>query len=123
MKKQWNRGELKKEAILSKAEMQRCKLQLALCSCLTRLEKEDIVLINSLSSCFYFRLIISYTEDSSIAEWKGYLYATAMFAVIIIQSLVHHQHFRIMLTVGMRIHTCVIGLVYRKVSLLTNYMK
>ena len=48
-------------------------------------------------------------------EWKGYAYAGGMFITAVIQSLALHQYFHKMTTIGMRMRTGIIGLVYEKV--------
>ena len=48
-------------------------------------------------------------------EWKGYAYAGSMFLIAVMQSLSLHQYFHIMMQIGMRIRTGIIGLVYEKV--------
>lgn len=68
-----------------------------------------------------FRLLIGYIEDKDDMfgewkEWKGYAYAGGMFVTAIIQSLALHQYFHKMMTIGMRIRTGIIGLVYEKVT-------
>lgn len=70
---------------------------------------------------FLFRLLVEYTEDRSDwfgewKEWKGYVYAGSMFVAAAIQSLALHQYFQIMNTIGMRVRTAIIGLVYEKVQ-------
>ena len=49
-------------------------------------------------------------------EWKGYAYAGSMFLIAVMQSLSLHQYFHIMMQIGMRIRTGIIGLVYEKVN-------
>uniref|UniRef100_A0A7N8YFT5 ABC-type glutathione-S-conjugate transporter n=1 Tax=Mastacembelus armatus TaxID=205130 RepID=A0A7N8YFT5_9TELE len=51
--------------------------------------------------------------------WKGYFYATLMFLLSCLQSLFNHQYMYTCFTVGMRVKTAVMGLVYRK-SLVIN---
>lgn len=70
--------------------------------------------------CCNFRLLIGYTEDKDDMfgewkEWKGYAYAGGMFITAVIQSLALHQYFHKMMTIGMRMRTGIIGLVYEKV--------
>ena len=67
-------------------------------------------------------MIVGYTEDKDDMfgkwkEWKGYAYAGSMFVTAVIQSLALHRYFHIMTTIGMRIRTGIIGLVYEKVIL------
>ena len=63
-----------------------------------------------------FRLIIEYTENSSIPEWRGYVVALAMLVTAFLQSIFIHQYFHIAFSTGMRLRTCVLGLVYKKVK-------
>lgn len=53
-------------------------------------------------------------------EWKGYAYAGGMFITAVIQSLALHQYFHKMMTIGMRMRTGIIGLVYEKVIYLNS---
>lgn len=53
-------------------------------------------------------------EDAPL--WKGYFYATLMFLLSCLQSLFNHQYMYTCFTVGMRVKTAVMGLVYRKVG-------
>lgn len=53
-------------------------------------------------------------EDAPL--WKGYFYATLMFLLSCLQSLFNHQYMYSCFTVGMRVKTAVMGLVYRKVE-------
>ena len=83
--------------------------------------KQIVVVCIDLFAIFFFRLLVEYTEDRSDwfgewKEWKGYVYAGSMFVAAAIQSLALHQYFQIMTTIGMRVRTAVIGLVYEKVQ-------
>uniref|UniRef100_A0A8C6UE24 ABC-type glutathione-S-conjugate transporter n=1 Tax=Neogobius melanostomus TaxID=47308 RepID=A0A8C6UE24_9GOBI len=62
--------------------------------------------------------LIIYTHDDA-PLWKGYFYATLMFLLSCLQSLFNHQYMYMCFTVGMRVKTAVMGLVYRK-SLVIN---
>ena len=64
-------------------------------------------------------MIIQFTENKSIPAWRGYLIALAMLAVAFVQSILLHQYFHIAFTTGMRLRTCVLGLVYKKVKFLS----
>ena len=80
-----------------------------------------VVVCTDLFAIFVFRLLVEYTEDRSDwfggwKEWKGYVYAGSMFVAAAIQSLALHQYFQIMNTIGMRVRTAIIGLVYEKVQ-------
>lgn len=55
-------------------------------------------------------------RDEDAPLWKGYFYATLMFLLSCLQSLFNHQYMYTCFTVGMRVKTAVMGLVYRKVG-------
>lgn len=55
-------------------------------------------------------------RDEEAPLWKGYFYATLMFLLSCLQSLFNHQYMYTCFTVGMRVKTAVMGLVYRKVG-------
>ena len=62
------------------------------------------------------RMLIEFIEDKKREEtWRGYVYAASMFVSAILQSLVLQQYFHIMFTLGMRVRSSVIGLLYEKV--------
>lgn len=67
-------------------------------------------------------MLVEYTDrehkSDVFGEWKeckGYLYAGAMLVTACIQSLAFGQFVYLMNTIGMRINTALIGLVYEKV--------
>lgn len=66
----------------------------------------------------FCRMLIEYVEDDhdTAGSWKGYVYAGSMLVAAIIQSIFLHQYFHTMFTLGMRLRSAVIGLVYEKVS-------
>ena len=70
----------------------------------------------------FFRLLIQYTEDKSIYQWRGYFYACLIFLAAVVQSVIQHQHYHITTTVGMQLRTALIGAVYRKVCLSTHHL-
>ncbi|XP_041086709.1 multidrug resistance-associated protein 1-like isoform X3 [Polyodon spathula] len=59
-------------------------------------------------------------SDADAPLWKGYFYAALMFLVSCMQSLFNHQYMYSCFTVGMRVKTAVMGLVYRKSLVITN---
>ncbi len=59
-------------------------------------------------------------RDQDAPLWKGYFYATLMFLLSCLQSLFNHQYMYACFTVGMRVKTAVMGLVYRKVCKSTS---
>ncbi|KAL4659052.1 multidrug resistance-associated protein 1-like [Arapaima gigas] len=64
-------------------------------------------------------LLLGFMRNESAPLWKGYFYASLMFLLSCLQSLFNHQYMYICFTVGMRVKTAVMGLVYRK-SLIIN---
>uniref|UniRef100_A0A8C4HZS1 ABC-type glutathione-S-conjugate transporter n=1 Tax=Dicentrarchus labrax TaxID=13489 RepID=A0A8C4HZS1_DICLA len=68
---------------------------------------------------FAIPLLLGFMRDEDAPLWKGYFYATLMFLLSCLQSLFNHQYMYTCFTVGMRVKTAVMGLVYRK-SLVIN---
>ncbi|MCI4375884.1 hypothetical protein PGIGA_G00114740 [Pangasianodon gigas] len=64
-------------------------------------------------------LLLGFMREEDAPLWKGYFYATLMFLLSCLQSLFNHQYMYSCFTVGMRVKTAVMGLVYRK-SLVIN---
>ncbi|KAG7491926.1 hypothetical protein MATL_G00008620 [Megalops atlanticus] len=64
-------------------------------------------------------LLLGFMRDEDAPLWKGYFYASLMFLLSCLQSLFNHQYMYSCFTVGMRVKTAVMGLVYRK-SLVIN---
>ncbi|TDH11131.1 hypothetical protein EPR50_G00057620, partial [Perca flavescens] len=62
-------------------------------------------------------LLLSFMRDKDAAMWKGFLFASLLFLLSCLQSLLHHQYMFHCFTVGMRVKTAVMGLVYRKLLL------
>ncbi|VDM02524.1 unnamed protein product [Schistocephalus solidus] len=62
------------------------------------------------------RLIGFLENDKNEPLWHGYLYASAMFLVAMLQSFVLHQYFRRQGVIGMNIRSVLVSAVYRKVS-------
>ncbi|XP_053533881.1 multidrug resistance-associated protein 1 isoform X4 [Ictalurus punctatus] len=59
-------------------------------------------------------LLLDVVRDKDAPLWKGYLFAFSMFLVSCLQSLCNHQYMYSCFTVGMRVKTAIMGLVYRK---------
>lgn len=75
------------------------------------------VSVNHNNVCFlFFSLLLSFVRDEDAPLWKGYLFAFLMFLLSCLQSLFNHQYMYTCFTVGMRVKTAVMGLVYRKVG-------
>uniref|UniRef100_A0A672NT55 ABC-type glutathione-S-conjugate transporter n=1 Tax=Sinocyclocheilus grahami TaxID=75366 RepID=A0A672NT55_SINGR len=64
-------------------------------------------------------LLLGFMKDEDAPLWKGYFYASLMFLLSCLQSVFNHQYTYTCFTVGMRVKTAVMGLVYRK-SLVVN---
>uniref|UniRef100_A0A8B9RM10 ABC-type glutathione-S-conjugate transporter n=1 Tax=Astyanax mexicanus TaxID=7994 RepID=A0A8B9RM10_ASTMX len=64
-------------------------------------------------------LLLGFMREEDAPLWKGYFYASLMFLLSCLQSLFNHQYMYSCFTVGMRVKTAVMGLVYRK-SLVIN---
>lgn len=69
-----------------------------------------------MSMLFSSSLLLDFMRDEDAPLWKGYFYATLMFLLSCLQSLFNHQYMYACFTVGMRVKTAVMGLVYRKVG-------
>uniref|UniRef100_A0A9J8ATG6 ABC-type glutathione-S-conjugate transporter n=1 Tax=Cyprinus carpio carpio TaxID=630221 RepID=A0A9J8ATG6_CYPCA len=72
-----------------------------------------------LSFSFYLSLLLGFMKDEDAPMWKGFFYASLMFLLSCLQSVFNHQYTYTCFTVGMRVKTAVMGLVYRK-SLVVN---
>lgn len=59
--------------------------------------------------------MISFSQDSSIYMWWGYLYAVLLLVVAILQSLFLQQYFQRCFLLGMRVRTAIMAAVYKKV--------
>uniref|UniRef100_A0A672T5Q6 ABC-type glutathione-S-conjugate transporter n=1 Tax=Sinocyclocheilus grahami TaxID=75366 RepID=A0A672T5Q6_SINGR len=70
-------------------------------------------------SLFFKSLLLGFMKDEDAPLWKGYFYASLMFLLSCLQSIFNHQYTYTCFTVGMRVKTAVMGLVYRK-SLVVN---
>ncbi|XP_056122814.1 multidrug resistance-associated protein 1 [Rhinichthys klamathensis goyatoka] len=64
-------------------------------------------------------LLLGFMKDEDAPLWKGYFYASLVFLLSCLQSVFNHQYTYTCFTVGMRVKTAVMGLVYRK-SLVVN---
>ncbi|XP_078462060.1 ATP-binding cassette sub-family C member 2-like [Lampetra planeri] len=66
------------------------------------------------------KLLIGFTEDQNVMEWKGYFYAILLFVTALVQSLLLQQYFQRCFLFGMRVRTAVIGAVYKKSLIMSN---
>jgi ABC-type bacteriocin/lantibiotic exporter with double-glycine peptidase domain len=60
-------------------------------------------------------LLISFITNPNEPIWKGYLYALLMFFSPMIQSILTNQSEYIIVSVGMRVRTCIISAIFKKV--------
>ena len=60
-------------------------------------------------------LLISFITNPNEPIWKGYLYASLMFFSPMIESILNNQYEYIIVSVGMRVRTCIISAIYKKV--------
>ncbi|XP_041474562.1 multidrug resistance-associated protein 1-like isoform X1 [Lytechinus variegatus] len=78
------------------------------------------VLLKFIHDCLIFvnpqilRLLINFTEDASIWQWRGFFYAGSMLMMSMFNSCVLHQYFHRCFIVGMHLRSSIIGVVYRK---------
>ncbi|CAK6982138.1 multidrug resistance-associated protein 1-like isoform X1 [Scomber scombrus] len=65
-------------------------------------------------------LLLGFMRDKDAAMWKGFLFASLLFLLSCLQSLLHHQYMYRCFTVGMRLKTAVMGLIYRKCLVMSS---
>ncbi|KAL2087062.1 hypothetical protein ACEWY4_018121 [Coilia grayii] len=65
-------------------------------------------------------LLLGFMNERDAPLWKGYFYASLMFMLSCLQSLFNHQYMYTCFTVGMRVKTAVMGLVYRKSLIISS---
>ncbi|XP_076020047.1 multidrug resistance-associated protein 1-like [Genypterus blacodes] len=65
-------------------------------------------------------LLLGFISDNGVPEWQGFLFAALLFLLSCLQSLLNHQYMYLCFTVGMRVKTAVMGLIYRKCLLMSS---
>jgi ABC-type bacteriocin/lantibiotic exporter with double-glycine peptidase domain len=60
-------------------------------------------------------LLISYITNPNEPTWRGYLYASLMFFSPMCESILNNQYEYIVASVGMRVRTCIISAIFKKV--------
>ncbi|XP_026874529.2 multidrug resistance-associated protein 1 [Electrophorus electricus] len=65
-------------------------------------------------------LLLGFIREDDAPLWKGYFYASLLFLFSCLQSVFNHQYMYSCFSVGMRVKTAVMGLVYRKSLVLTS---
>ncbi|XP_029207815.1 multidrug resistance-associated protein 1-like [Acropora millepora] len=85
------------------------------------------IIFKFISDCIMFvqpqllRLLIDYTEGKNNPEkWTGYVFSVSMLFVALLQSVAQQQYFHVMVTLGLKVRTAVVGMVYSKALLLNN---
>ncbi|XP_067858105.1 canalicular multispecific organic anion transporter 1 [Heptranchias perlo] len=69
------------------------------------------------------KLLISFTANPSIYEWKGYVYAVLLFVTALTQSLLLQQYFHSCFLLGMRVRTAITAAVYKKALTVSNAIR
>ena len=59
--------------------------------------------------------MIRFVVNRNLPSWHGYMYASLMFIVAFVESMLLHQYFHRCMVVGMRIRTAIVAAVYKKV--------
>ncbi|XP_015764594.1 PREDICTED: multidrug resistance-associated protein 1-like, partial [Acropora digitifera] len=85
------------------------------------------IIFKFIADCIMFvqpqllRLLIDYTEGKNNPEkWTGYVFSVSMLFVALLQSVAQQQYFHVMVTLGLKVRTAVVGMVYSKALLLNN---
>ncbi|XP_033088059.1 multidrug resistance-associated protein 1-like isoform X3 [Trachypithecus francoisi] len=76
--------------------------------------------ILSFTSPLIMKQMIIFCEHSSDFGWNGYGYATALFVVVFLQTLILQQYQRFNMLTSAKVKTAVNGLIYKKALLLSN---
>ncbi|XP_027695445.1 multidrug resistance-associated protein 6 isoform X3 [Vombatus ursinus] len=85
----------------------------------------------SLIICDIFRFAIpkilsfflEFISDPEAPAWKGYFYAVLLFLSACLQTLFEQRHMYVFMVLELRLRTAVMGLVYRKVLVLSSAMR
>ncbi|XP_051906935.1 multidrug resistance-associated protein 1-like [Hippocampus zosterae] len=65
-------------------------------------------------------LLLGFMRDEDPAMWKGFLFAGLLFLLSCLQSLLNHQYMYRCFTLGMRLKSAVMALVYRKCLVMSS---
>lgn len=66
------------------------------------------------------KLLVTYTQDTTIYTWKGYLYTVLLLLVTIFQSLFLQQYFQRCFVLGTQVRTALMAAVYKKAMVVSN---
>ncbi|KAG2462234.1 AB1C protein, partial [Polypterus senegalus] len=76
--------------------------------------KNKLGILSQILGTVFSRLMVSFTQDKSIFEWKGYMYAILLFVVALMQSMLLQQYFQRCFLMGMKVRTAIMAAVYNK---------
>ena len=65
---------------------------------------------------FCYSLLINYTTNPSIEQWKGYFYAAMLFVSAVLTSCLYQQNLQLSNTIGIRVKAAIVSLIYKKVG-------
>uniref|UniRef100_A0A3Q2XL02 ABC transmembrane type-1 domain-containing protein n=1 Tax=Hippocampus comes TaxID=109280 RepID=A0A3Q2XL02_HIPCM len=65
-------------------------------------------------------LLLGFMRDEDAAMWKGFLFAGLLFFLSCLQSLLNHQYMYRCFTLGMRLKSALMALVYRKCLVMSS---
>ncbi|XP_074063556.1 ATP-binding cassette sub-family C member 6 isoform X2 [Macrotis lagotis] len=66
---------------------------------------------------------LEFISDPEAPTWKGYFYAVLLFLSACLQTLFEQRHMYVCMVLELRLRTALMGLVYRKVLVLSNAMR
>uniref|UniRef100_A0AAY4E645 ABC-type glutathione-S-conjugate transporter n=1 Tax=Denticeps clupeoides TaxID=299321 RepID=A0AAY4E645_9TELE len=66
------------------------------------------------------KLMISFTQDSTIFLWKGYMYAVLLMLVAFLQSIFLQQYFQLCFVLGVKVRIAIMAAVYKKALVMSN---
>ncbi|XP_035257042.1 canalicular multispecific organic anion transporter 1 [Anguilla anguilla] len=68
----------------------------------------------------FLKLLVSYTQDTTIFAWKGYMYAVLLLLLTVLQSLFLQQYFQRCFVLGTHVRTALMAAVYKKALVVSN---
>ncbi|XP_036078629.1 canalicular multispecific organic anion transporter 2 isoform X3 [Rousettus aegyptiacus] len=68
-------------------------------------------------------MLIRFISNPTAPVWWGFLLAGMMFVCSMMQTLISHQYFHRIFTMGLRLRTGIMGVVYGKALVITNSVK
>lgn len=61
-------------------------------------------------------LLIRFISDPTAPSWFGFMVAALMFLFSVTQTLILHHYYHLVVVIGLKLRTAVLGVIYRKVS-------